>query len=254
MGNRKWKIKKSFLFGLLTVVIMAFVAFVERKGMNAQYRSLEVYVQGISDVYFVDENEIALLLKNEFPLLKPGNSFAEISLGKIENKVESHPFVKNAEVYKDLKGNVVVKIEQYRPVARIIRPMAAHGYVSAEGVILPTSTKYTSRVLTLGGPLADELLNLNDLSVKHQDLMQLIHFIEKDEFWSAQISGLEIDRKGDIKLFQQVGKQVIEFGKPIDIEEKFEKISLFYKKILPVKGWNTYERVNVKYRDQIICE
>jgi cell division protein FtsQ len=65
---------------------------------------------------------------------------------------------------------------------------------------------------------------------------------------------LEIDKNGDIKMYQQVGNQVIEFGDAEDIEEKFNKISLFYEEIIPSKGWNAYSRVNVKYKDQIICE
>jgi cell division protein FtsQ len=55
-------------------------------------------------------------------------------------------------------------------------------------------------------------------------------------------------------MYQQVGKQVIEFGEAKDIEEKFKKINLFYEEILPAKGWNTYSRVNVKYKGQIVCE
>ena len=35
-------------------------------------------------------------------------------------------------------------------------------------------------------------------------------------------------------------------------KEKFNKISLFYNKIIPSKGWNTYKTVNVKFKDQII--
>src|SRR5680860_895978 len=247
MAGKKLKIKKSIYFILMAVVMAAFIAFVERK--EKQFRAMEVYVQGTSDVYFVEEAEVLRLLENEFPGLKTGNPLGGISLGKMEDRVESHPFVKNSEVFKDLKGNIVIKIEQYRPVARIIRPMAADGYVSAEGVVLPTSPRHTSRVLILRGALADELLGQENLTKEYGDLMAMIHFIEQDEFWSAQIASLEIDRKKDINLYQQVGKQVIEFGKPIEIEEKFKKIALFYKEILPAKGWNTYDRVNVKYKD-----
>src|SRR5690606_27911853 len=130
MANRKWRIKRSFLFGFLAVVTMALIAFVEKKGGEKVYQQLEVYVQGISDVYFVEEAEIVRLLENEFPTLKSGSVLAEISLGKIEEKVETHPFVKNAEVFRDLKGNVIVKIDQHRPVARIIRPMRSEEQTS----------------------------------------------------------------------------------------------------------------------------
>lgn len=178
----------------------------------------------------------------------------ELNFNKIEKKVENHPFVKNSEVFADLKGNVWIEIDQYKPMARIVRPMAADGYISSEGIILPTSPKYTTRVLTLEGAYAERLLQEEDLTEKHSDILDLIRFIESDEFWKAQITGLEITKKGDIKLFQQVGKQVIEFGDAQDIEEKFKKIMLFYDEILPAKGWNTYSRVSVKYKDQIICE
>jgi cell division protein FtsQ len=254
MATKTKKIKNAVIFLLLAVVVVGFIAFVERKETEKQYRAMEVYVQGISDVYFVDEAEVLQLLENEFPELKAGKPMAGISLRQIEEKVENHSFVKNAEVFKDLKGNVMVKIEQYRPVARIVRPLAAHGYISAEGVVLPTSPRYTTRVITLEGALADELLRQENLTKEYGDLMELIRFIEQDTFWSAQIASLEMNRNKEIKMYQQVGKQVIEFGKPIQIEEKFKKIALFYKEILPTKGWNTYDRVNVKYKDQIICE
>ena len=31
-------------------------------------------------------------------------------------------------------------------------------------------------------------------------------------------------------------------------------IKIFYKKILPYKGWNSYESVSVKFKGQIICK
>jgi len=252
--KRKRKIKKSFLFSVAGLLLLGLIALMEKRGADKVVQAIEVYLQDSGSAYFVDEAEIVQLLENEFPALKPGNSLKGIQLGKIEGMVESHPFVKNAEVFMDLKGNIVVKIEQYRPVARVLRPMAAHGYVSVEGAVLPTSPKYTARVLTVEGPLADVLLNEEELYPEYADLMELIHFIVQDDFWRAQITGLEVDGKKNIKMYQQVGRQVIEFGKPVDIEEKFKKIDLFYKEVLPVRGWDTYKRVNVKYKDQIICE
>ena len=65
---------------------------------------------------------------------------------------------------------------------------------------------------------------------------------------------LTVDRNGYITLYPQVTKQYIEFGKPVSIEEKFLKLKVFYKKILPYKGWNHYTRVNIEFQDQIVCE
>jgi cell division protein FtsQ len=250
----KVKFKKGFLYSILLVVLIVFIGFIEKRNAEKKLTALEVYVRSVSDVYFVDEKDILTTLKREFPLLEKGIGFSEINLYDIERKVESHPFVKNAEVYGDQKGNLKIDIEQHIPLARISRAKAADGYISQEGIILPTSNHYTSRVLILYGSYAETLLEKENLELAYPELMDLIKYIHQDPFWRAQVTELEIPKKGDIRLHQQVGKQVIEFGDAVDIEEKFRKIELFYEEILPKKGWNTYSRVNIKYKGQIVCE
>jgi cell division protein FtsQ len=58
----------------------------------------------------------------------------------------------------------------------------------------------------------------------------------------------------DLELQPQVTKQIVEFGKAEEVEKKFRKLMAFYKNILPYKGWNTYERVSLKFNDQIVCK
>jgi len=57
-----------------------------------------------------------------------------------------------------------------------------------------------------------------------------------------------------ITIFPQVGDERIEFGKPDDVQEKFRKLMIFYKEILPRMGWNKYDRVNLEYEGQIVTE
>ncbi|WP_460879634.1 hypothetical protein [Pontibacter rugosus] len=52
----------------------------------------------------------------------------------------------------------------------------------------------------------------------------------------------------------QLGDHTIEFGKPVKVEDKFKKLAVLYKEVLPTMGWDRYKRVNVEYEDQIICE
>ncbi|MFC4872747.1 cell division protein FtsQ/DivIB [Negadavirga shengliensis] len=252
--GKRWKIKKQAIFVLLALILLVFIGFIEHKAADKPFTGLEVYVEGISDVYFVEEKDVIKLLENEFPVLGNKQMLEGISLHDLEKKVESHPFVKNAEVFTDLKGKIIVKVSQHVPMARIVRPMAADGYISTEGKVLPTSPHYTSRVMTIEGVKTGELLQAGDLSESYPGLLELIRYIHKDKFWNAQISAVEVLGNGDLILYQQVGKQTIEFGKPEEIEDKFSRINIYYKEILPQKGWNTYSRVNVKFKGQIVCE
>jgi cell division protein FtsQ len=82
----------------------------------------------------------------------------------------------------------------------------------------------------------------------------MIHFVNESQFWKAQVAQLDINSQGDIILYPQVTGQLVEFGTSENFEEKFRKLMVFYKEILPQKGWTRYERVNLKYEGQVIAE
>ena len=86
------------------------------------------------------------------------------------------------------------------------------------------------------------------------DLLQLLNHINNDKFWRAQIAGIVVKKDGELNMLPQVTKQEIVFGLPEDLEEKFKKLKVFYKQVLPNKGWNTYSMVNVKFKNQLVCE
>jgi len=101
-----------------------------------------------------------------------------------------------------------------------------------------------------------KLLESEDLSktVEGQQLMQTIQLINENSFWRAQVAQLDIDNDGKVTIYPQVTGQRIEFGRLEDVEIKFEKLMIFYKEILPQRGWTKYHRVNLEYAGQVIAE
>lgn len=250
---KKARLKKVFGFLALCLVLVGFIGFVEKRAQLKSFGGLEVDLEAVSGVYFVEEKEIEGIVFSAFPELKAGLPLTEIPLAQVEKRLGGHPFIKSAQASIGHKGILKVKIKQHEPIARIARPMGADGYITTEGLIIPTSPTYTSRVLILEGEYAEKLMDQGSVDAM-PELMPLIRFVTGDEFWSAQVTELEINKKDDIRLHQQVGKQVIEFGDALDLESKFRRIEVLYKEILPRKGWNAYERISVKFKNQIVCE
>jgi cell division protein FtsQ len=120
---------------------------------------------------------------------------------------------------------------------------------------MSVSENYTSRVVLVSGLFVKQLLESEDLNRTEEGtkLLTMIKFIKENDFWHAQVAQLDIDVTGEITLYPQVTGQLVDFGKPDDIEVKFKKLMIFYKEILPTRGWNRYERVNVAYEGQIIA-
>ena len=84
--HKGWKFKKSFLMILLGMTLLGFIAFTEHKTENRALTNLDVYVEAVSDVYFVDEKEVAELLTNAFPGLLGHASKTKVSIHEVEKR------------------------------------------------------------------------------------------------------------------------------------------------------------------------
>jgi cell division protein FtsQ len=252
--NKKniWKLSKVTM---MIVFLLGSIGLVEKESGERTCTSIEVNIDNQFENYFINESDIIDIITNRGENRIVGVNFSELNLKSLEEELYKNKFIKKAEVYKDLTGSLMVNIDQSRPIARLMSNKMSDRYISNRGEVLPLSKRYTARVMLIDGAYADnaKLYDLYETDYGKR-LMNLLHFIDKDRFWKAQVAQLTISSKGNIKIHTQVSKQIIEFGKPVDIEEKFRNLKIFYKEILPTKGWNSYDRVSVKFKNQIVCE
>lgn len=239
--------------GLL--LVGALIAFSERKHDVITINDVHIRMQNIGDNHFMDEADITKLMQTDIEALR-GADVGSIDLNEIEKRIRQDSYVKEAELYNDLRGNLVVNVRLRRPLARIVRNDGPDGYVAEDGTVMPASDKFTSRATLLSGPNAVALLRSENIadSEEGRAVLELLRYIHADEFWNAQVAQLDIDSKGRICMYPQVGDERIEFGRHENLERKFAKLRIYYKEILPRTGWNRYGRVNLEYDGQIVAE
>lgn len=251
----KLNMRNELKGGLALVALLVLIAFAEREQHETAVKEIAISIENINDNHFIDEADVRELMQfNQENLI--GASMGNIKLKEIEEKIKSSKFIEDAELYSDLKGNLLVKVELRRPIARIIRNDGPDGYIAEDGTVMPVSEKFTSRVVLISGAYAPTILRMDNLNTTEdgKQLMEMLNFIRENDFWSAQIAQIDINSKKTVNLFPQVGDETIEFGTMENQEAKFKKLMIFYKEILPVKGWNKYKRVNVEYEGQIVAE
>lgn len=240
---------------ILILVAFSAIALTEKKDDERVCKSINIDIKNLTENHYLDNNDIYRLMTGDESDFVMGSYLNQIDLKMIETRIIDNAYVESADAFTDFKGNLNLCVTLRKPVARIIPRIRSDFYLDRSGNIFPVSERFTSRVLLVSGSYADTIvekgIHCSDLS---KNILRLICFIHEDEFWNAQIAQLEINSKGEITMIPQVTKQYIEFGKPENIDKKFMKLKIFYKQILPGKGWNSYSRVNVQYKDQIICE
>ncbi len=251
----KFNIKRELKITAILAVVFGLIAFSERRQGAVAVRDIVIKIENIESNQFIDESDIIDLMQLDEENLK-GASLDKLNLKQIETRIKMNRFVKDAQLYSDLKGNLVVKATLRRPVARLVRNDGPDGYIAEDGTVMPVSDKFTTRVVLISGSYIRGLLSLENLNKNEETkkLMTMLEMIREDDFWRAQIAQLDIDSKGRISIMPQIGGQVIEFGVADNLETKFRKMKIFYKEILPQRGWNTYKRINLEYEGQIIAE
>ncbi len=251
-SSKKWLLSVGGVFCLLGLI-----AFTEIQHGQKHVRAVVVRLDEVDGHRFLTRRDVMGYLTNEGADPVIGEDFDNIDLHKLENRLQRHGLVKKCQVFRDLPGNLLVVIEQPRPLARLmpsgdgVRSVSGQ-YVSEEGRFFPVSMNYSARVPILTGNYF--ATNRSLANNRNRALLDLLKRIHDDPFWRAQITELSVDERGEITMWPAMGNHKIEFGLPTELDEKFKKLKLVYTDVLPAKGWDRYSRVNVQYRNQIVCE
>lgn len=251
-STKKWLIVAVSLLGLFGLI-----AFTEIQHGQKHVRSVIIRLNQVDGHNFLTRRDVTGYLTNEGADPVVGKDYADINFRQLETRLLRHGLVKNCQISRDLTGNLLVSIDQPRPLARLLTAgEAMHTvsgvYVSEDGRLFPISMNYSARVPILTGPYFATNRSLGN--ERNRPLLDLLKRIHDDPFWRAQITELSVDRQGEVTMWPQLGKHQIELGPPTDLDAKFKKLKLVYTDVLPAKGWDRYSRVNVQYRNQIVCE
>ena len=235
----------SFIIGLLVLLVMVLVA--EYKYDIKKCNKICITLQPYIDQPFVSQETIInKIAKEEHPIY--GTTMRKINTYSLLNNLKGNPFIKNVSIFKTWKGALLVNICRKKILARIMIPNHEGYYMDNEGNLIPRSSQ-SAKVLLVAYNTSSSNLDPQ----RCQELLPLLKYIGKNPFWKSQVAQIQYNNS-KINIYMRIGKQTIEFGNPISIEEKFRKLQYFYKAIIPYKGWNAYSHVNLEFKNQLICK
>jgi len=243
----------TFLGILALAGVIVLMNLVFTKDQAQKCSSLRVSIEGKET--FIDQNDISKMINNQF-----GNiidkDLKDIKFEQIEKAIEKLPYVSKAEVYADIDGVLQVKVEQREVVLRVISKSGREYYVDKKGSKVPVTLKYVPHVLVANGNIKEGYSKALE-SVESNTVLDLVKVVDRvtgDPLWENQIVQMYVNDQDDIELIPRVGNEVLLIGSADALDDKLKRLEIYYKNILPKVGTEAYEKVNVKYGGQIICE
>lgn len=227
------------------------MGFIDKKKDEVVCKNVKIYIPG--NQYFIDRDEVDNILQvNSHALI--GRRMVDININELENKLKSNPFIEFAKVYTDMDGVINVEISQRQPILRVMNRFDQDFYVDQHGLKIPLSGNFTARVIVANGYIDEAFANHVDSlhTPIAAELFKTADYIRRDSLWDAQIAQIYINKDHEIELIPRVGNNRILLGNADSLDSKFHNLLVFYKKALPLVGWDAYKVINIKYANQVV--
>jgi len=230
------------------VVILGFVS---SEADQVLCTRIDVVLSDTVNSRFVTDLDIRAMFRAEGLQLQ-GYPLKEINTRELESLLEKNAYIKRAEVNTDVTGRMEIRLEQRVPLVRIMPDGKEGFYLDTEGKVLPLSTKFVPHIMLVSGNIENPDKR-GQVGEQLEEIHRFCSFVAEHPFWSDQIVQLYVNRKGEYELIPRVGAHQILLGGMEQWERKLRNLELLYNQGLSNYGWNSYQTINLKYTNQVIC-
>ena len=226
---------------LILVVVCFLYSFTSKRNKKRKLQKATVDFLGKEQLFVTHETVNKLLIENK----KDASSIQkdELDLNKLENTINQHEMVENAEVFVSVDGVLKAVVKQKTPIARVFESDESY-YIDYKGNKMPFLRIYTARV-----PLVSGGINENN----NEKLDELFRIIYNDEFLKKNIIGVQIMPNGSLIMQNRNFDFEIDFGKIINMERKFKNYKAFFQKAVLDSSINKYKKINLNFTQQVVC-
>jgi cell division protein FtsQ len=255
LGKQARRIGILALWVLMIGGVIVSLSFVNKEEQAVRCKSISVHITPKDELLFIDRDAVLRTIRpggHEKEI--EGKKITELDIPRIEARLNRNDFIKRSQVFTDMNGELEIKVEQRRPILRIIDTRGESFYIDEEGRKMPVSQVFTAHVPVASGNIYEAYKARDTMhSFVGAELHKIATHVDKHAFWKAQIEQIFVTAESEFLLIPKIGDHTIVFGNSDHMEEKFEKLMLFYKEGLSRVGWDKYSAINLKYKDQIVC-
>ena len=234
---------QNIILIVMAVALTTGILWARYKSQGELCNSVEVEVINADSTSFVTPQGVLSDLKHQGLEFK-GKRMADINASDIEKALSQSPYLEFADIVKCQDGRLLIRVSQLLPVLRVFDGDNSY-YVNRAGKIMDASLYYHSDVPVVQGHFTRKYPATR--------LLPLIDYIESDSLLSSLVTMYCVRDTNNIILVPQISGHVINVGDASGFENKFAKLKLFYREVMPKRGWNAFDTISVKWDHQVVA-
>ena len=240
--------RRTLLKWLLLVSLLAYAVsmtvWASRRAASKPCPGIEIHVAGATPAI---EASVRHGVHRSLAAAGPikGMASGSIPVKRIEDMLRSLPNLEDAQCAVGPDGRLIVEVEALVPEMRVFGPGGASYYVNRQGKRMTTRADFFTDVPIVAGRFSRQF--------PPTALLPLVRRLAADPAWKDVFTMIEVRSPSDIILQPRMTGHVVNFGDTSRMDEKLRCLKAFYHKVMPYKGWNTYEQISVKFRGQVVA-
>ena len=228
---------------ILAVALTVGILWAREKSRGELCTAVDVEVVNADSTSFVTPQGVLTDLKSQ-GIKIVGKHMGDINASDIEEALKVSPYLENADIVKCQNGKVLIRVSQLVPVLRVFDGEESY-YLNKAGKRMAATTYYHCDVPVVQGHFTRKYPATR--------LLPLIDYVESDSLLHSLVTMYQVRDTNNIILIPDISGHVVNIGNADGFESKFAKLKLFYREVLPKRGWNTYDTISVKWNHQIVA-
>ena len=169
---------------------------------------------------------------------------SELNLNELESSLRASDKVQKVNVNILNNGTLAIDVVPMVPVARVFDGDSSY-YINASGKRISADPRYHIDVPVVVGSFSERYNPVR--------LLPMLDYIAAHPELDALVSTVKQSRSGDIFIVPTIRGHLVNFGDTTLVADKFNRLRQFYREVMPIRGWETYDTISVKWRGQIVA-
>lgn len=241
--------KSGILKCVMSLVLIAYLvislSFTARRASEDTFKGVRINVSDSMKRSFVTSDDIDKELGSIRENIKH-ISRDSLNTLKLESILMSRDNIESANCVVLNDGSLRIDVVPLIPMARVFdQGCDSNYYINRTGKRMKASIRYRMDVPVVIGDFS--------ASVSPTYAFPLLRYLQAHPDINSLTSAVCVDRNKDLILIPTIKGHVVNMGDTNDIDNKFRRLTTFYKKVMPVKGWEYYDTLSLKWRGQIVA-
>lgn len=241
---------KLIMRGLISLMLIIYLVFatkvVNHLAAKDVCAGMKIVVNDTSATPFVTSRELARELHG-LPTRAKGMKMTDINTDSLRSILARFDKIERVEVVRFTNDSIIIVVDPMRPIARIFDGPGSY-YINREGKRISADARYHIDVPVIQGHFGDSVFT-------PLDIVPLLDYLAGNGKWNSMVSMIKVDSPHDVMLIPSIRGQVINIGAPdvSTFDDKFRRLDKMFADVIPLKGWNYYDTISVKWKNQVVA-